>query len=81
MKGKQPRFPNKYVVIGVTLLVGGTALSFNPGGLGEWADFASAWAGHLVAVVNGQPWYYPLLALILYEPGTLLFSVVGAVGL
>jgi hypothetical protein len=32
-------------------------------------------------VVNGQPWYYALGALLLYEPFLLLFGVIGAVDL
>jgi 4-amino-4-deoxy-L-arabinose transferase-like glycosyltransferase len=54
-----------------------TALAFNPGGLGAWADMLSAWFGHLAPVVNGQPWYYPLVALVLYEPFALLFGLIG----
>jgi len=64
---------------GGTLLIGATALMFNPGGLGAWADFPSAWAQHLASVVNGQPWYYPLLAVVLYEPFLLVLGAIGAV--
>jgi len=63
---------------GGTLLLAATALTANPGGLGVWADFPSAWAEHLAPVVNGQSWYYPLLALVLYEPFLLVFGVIGA---
>ena len=58
-----------------------TALAFNPGGLGAWADFLAAWFSHLTPVVNGQPWYYPLLALVLYEPFVLFFGLIGGVTL
>ena len=54
-----------------------TALAFNPEGLGAWADMLSAWFTHLNPVVNGQPWYYILLALALYEPFLLVFGIVG----
>jgi hypothetical protein len=57
-----------------------TALSLNPGGLGAWADFPAGWVQHLMPVVNGQPWYYPLFALVLYEPFVLLFGLIGIAG-
>jgi hypothetical protein len=41
MKGKQPRFPNKYVVIGVTLLVGGLLLLLWT--VGELQQVANLW--------------------------------------
>jgi uncharacterized protein (TIGR03663 family) len=63
------------------LVVAATAFSLNPGGLGAWADFPAAWVRHLMPVVNGQPWYYPMLALALYEPFSLLFGLIGAVSL
>ena len=66
---------------GGTFVLVATALAFNPGGLGAWADMLSAWFGHLAPVVNGQPWYYPLLALALYEPFVLLFGLIGGVTL
>lgn len=69
------------LAFGVTLVLGATAFALNPGGLGAWADFPSAWVEHLAPVVNGQPWYYPLFALVLYEPLLLFFGVIGAVDL
>jgi len=69
------------LTLGVTLVLGATAFAFNPGGLGTWADFPSLWAMHLAPVVNGQPWYYPLSALILYEPFLLIFGLIGGVDL
>jgi len=82
-----PDLPSKATVswkrmglfFGGTLLLGATGFMFNPGGLGVWADFPSAWARHLAPVVNGQPWHYPLLALALYEPFVLFLGVIGAV--
>jgi uncharacterized protein (TIGR03663 family) len=62
---------------GGTLVLVATALAFNPGGLGAWADMLSSWFRHLAPVVNGQPWTYPLLALLLYEPFLLLFGLIG----
>lgn len=64
-----------------TLLLTATALTFNPNGLGAWADYPRAWVQHLSPVANGQPWYYPLIALLMYEPLLLLFAVIGAVDL
>ena len=69
------------VVLGATLLLVATALTFNPNGLGAWADYPRVWAQHLAPVVNGQPWYYPLIALLMYEPLLILFGAVGAVDL
>ena len=69
------------VTLGVALVLGATAVSFNPEGLGAWADFISAWGAHLMPVVNGQPWHYPLQALIMYEPLVLVFGIIGAVDL
>ena len=68
-------------IAGVTLVLVATALSFNPSGLAAWADFPSIWAARLVPVVNGQPWYYALGALLLYEPFLLVFGALGAVDL
>jgi hypothetical protein len=49
--------------------------------LGAWADFASSWVGRFSPVVNGQPWHYPLLALLMYEPFALLFGIIGGASL
>jgi uncharacterized protein (TIGR03663 family) len=62
---------------GGTFVLVATALAFNPSGLGAWADMLSAWFDHLTPVINGQPWYYPLFALALYEPFVLLFGLIG----
>jgi uncharacterized protein (TIGR03663 family) len=82
LDGEQP-FPwsGLGVTFGATLILVATAFAFNPDGLGAWADFVSEWVRHLALVVNGQPWYYPLLALVLYEPFLLVFGVIGGVGL
>ncbi len=64
---------------GATFVLGTTALTFNLGGLGTWADFVLAWSKHLQPVVNGQPWYYPLAALLMYEPLSLVFGIIGGV--
>ena len=69
------------LVFGGVLLVGATAFALNPGGLGAWADYVMAWMQHWMPVVNGQPWYYPLLALVLYEPFLLLFGLIGTASL
>jgi uncharacterized protein (TIGR03663 family) len=69
------------LTFGTTLILAATTFAFNPGGLGVWADFVSEWVSHLAPVVNGQPWYYPLLALVLYEPFLLVFGLIGGVGL
>jgi hypothetical protein len=69
------------LILGATLVLGATALAFNPGGLGAWADFPSAWGAHLGPVVNGHQWYYPLAALLMYEPFLLVFGLVGAIDL
>ncbi len=67
--------------VGVVVLLGATALLWNPAGLGEWADFPARWAAHWAPVVNGQPWYYPLVSLLLYEPLLLFFGLIGAVNM
>lgn len=67
------------LTFGATLLLGASALTFNLSGLGTWADFVVAWGRHLRPVVNGQPWYYPLAALLMYEPLSLTFGLIGGV--
>ncbi len=69
------------IAAGATLTLVATALTLNPNGLGAWADYPRAWAQHLAPVVNGQPWYYPLIALLMYEPMLILFGAIGAVDL
>ena len=69
------------LVAGATLVLGATALTLNPSGLGVWADSITVWASHLAPLVNGQPWYYPLGALLLYEPLLIVFGSIGALDL
>lgn len=69
------------LVLGVTLLLLATALTLNPRGLGMWGDFPAQWIAHLRPVVNGQPWTFPLSALVLYEPLLLVFGTIGAIDL
>ena len=69
------------IVAGATLFLAATALTLNPNGVGAWADFPRAWVQHLAPVVNGQPWYYPLAAFLMYEPLLILFGAIGAVDL
>jgi hypothetical protein len=66
---------------GVTLVLVATALSVNPSGLAAWAEYTTAWTSHLAPVVNGQPWYYALAALLMYEPLLLVLGAVGAADL
>jgi uncharacterized protein (TIGR03663 family) len=72
---------NLAICFGGTFVLVATALSFNPGGLGAWADMLAAWVNHLAPVLNGQPGGYPLLALALYEPFMLVFGLIGGVTL
>jgi len=69
------------LVAGATLVLGATALTLNPSGLGSWADFITAWVDHLAPIVNGHTWYYPLGALLLYEPMLIVFGSLGALDL
>jgi uncharacterized protein (TIGR03663 family) len=69
------------VVGGLVLVVVATAYPFNPSGIATWGEFTTSWAAHLRPVVNGQPWYYALGALLLYEPFLLVFGVIGVVDL
>ncbi|MBN1639948.1 MAG: glycosyltransferase family 39 protein [Anaerolineae bacterium] len=68
-------------VAAATAALGATALTMHPGGIATWADAPAAWAAHFGPVVNGQPWTYPLAALLLYEPLLVLFGAIGAVDL
>jgi uncharacterized protein (TIGR03663 family) len=81
MDGEQQPAPWRQIglVFGCVLVLGATAFATNPGGMGAWADYLAAWGQHLMPVVNGQPWYYPLLALVLYEPFSLFFGLVSVV--
>jgi uncharacterized protein (TIGR03663 family) len=69
------------LVLGAALLLLATALASNLRGLGTWADFPAQWIAHLAPMINGQPWYYPLSALLLYEPLLLIFGAIGAIDL
>jgi hypothetical protein len=69
------------VVAGATALPVAMTFASNPGGVGAWADFPHLWAQCLGPVLNGQPWYYPLAALLMYEPLLILFGAIGAVDL
>ena len=69
------------VVAGATALSVAMAFASNPGGVGAWADYPHLWVQHLAPVVNGQPWTYPLVALLMYEPLLVLFGTIGAVDL
>jgi uncharacterized protein (TIGR03663 family) len=81
--GADPPLPWKRLgtVFGMVLLVVATAFPFNPSGIATWAEYTTDWAAHLQPVVNGQPWYYALGALLLYEPLLLVFGAIGAVDL
>lgn len=69
------------LILGGVLFLVAVALFVNPFGLAAWADFPARWGAHLAPVVNGQPWYYPLAALLLYEPLLLVFGLIGALDL
>jgi uncharacterized protein (TIGR03663 family) len=69
------------IVLGMVLLVVATAYPFNPSGIAAWAEFTASWGAYLQPVVNGQPWYYPLAALLLYEPFLLVFGAIGGIDL
>jgi uncharacterized protein (TIGR03663 family) len=79
--GMDVPWKNLALTAGVVFVLLATAFAFNPGGLGAWADLASAWVEHLQPVINGQPWYYALSALFLYEPFLLVFGAIGIVDL
>lgn len=64
--------------LGVLLLVPTVGL-LHLEGLQAVADLPVRWANHFAPWAGDQPWSYPLAVLLLCEPLTLLFGVVGAV--
>jgi uncharacterized protein (TIGR03663 family) len=61
------------------LLLGPTVFLLRLEGLQAVADLPVRWLNHFAGWAGEQPWSYPLSTLLLYEPATLLFGVVGAV--
>jgi 4-amino-4-deoxy-L-arabinose transferase-like glycosyltransferase len=66
------------IVLAGTWVLVATGIAFNPSGIAVWADFPSVWGARFAPVVNGQPWYYPLGALLLYDPFLIVFGAIGA---
>jgi uncharacterized protein (TIGR03663 family) len=55
-----------------------TTFVLRPGGVGHAADLVAAWARSFVPESGGQPWFYPLLLLLRYEPFILILGLVQA---
>jgi len=66
------------VVLMATFGLGATAFVLHPPGLGHAADLIGAWAKGFLPEPNGQPFIYPLLLLLRYEPLILLLGLVEA---
>jgi uncharacterized protein (TIGR03663 family) len=66
------------VVLMATFGLGATAFILHPAGIGHAADLIGAWAKGFLAEPGGQPFIYPLLLLLRYEPLILLLGLVEA---
>ena len=55
-----------------------TAFVLNPAGVGHAADLIGAWIQGFLPEPGGQPFVYPLLLLVCYEPLILLLGLVEA---
>ena len=63
----------------VVLVLLGTALTTNLGGLGASIDLQGRWFADLRPAVSGLPWYHLLRNLAIYEHLTLALALVGLV--
>jgi uncharacterized protein (TIGR03663 family) len=64
------------VTLAATFGLVATAFVLHPAGLGQAADLIGAWAGGFLPEAGGEPFVYPLLLLIRYEPLILLLAVI-----
>jgi hypothetical protein len=66
------------VVAAATFGLAVTTLVLHPGGLGHAADLIGVWALGFLPDADSQPFFYPLLLLLRYEPLIMLLGLVEA---
>jgi uncharacterized protein (TIGR03663 family) len=66
------------LVLAGTFGLTATAFVLHPAGIGHAADLLGAWAQNLLPGLGSQPFLYPLLLLLRYEPLILVLGLVEA---
>jgi hypothetical protein len=67
------------LLLGGTLLLLASGLTFNPGGLGASANLAGQWGEALLSGMAQWPWHHALRNLAIYEHLTVALALVGLV--
>jgi len=78
LRGERGLLARTAVVLAAAFGLTATALVLHPAGIGHAADLMGAWARGFLPEPGGQPFIYPLLLLLRYEPLILLLGLVEA---
>ena len=78
LHGSKGRLSRTAIVLAAAFGLTATTLVLHPAGIGHAADILGAWARGFLPEPGGQPFLYPLLLLLRYEPLILLLGLVEA---